>query len=159
MISITWTSGSRILNLYQFWDAIKNWTVRYWNISIKRIWGSKKQYAHFSKQIWIEASIAGWPAGDHRRFGSLIIHLIFHLRSEDEIIIPEPLYATISAFLKAGNIRVRPIPTDFWKWIYVAFHWWIWESHQRKTKTILICNPNNPTGYATAMRNWTDWRK
>lgn len=65
----------------------------------------------------------------------------------DEVIIPEPLYANYNGFAEAGNIVVKPItscidngyalpPID-------AFRAQI----TPKTRAILICNPNNPTGY------------
>lgn len=65
----------------------------------------------------------------------------------DEIIIPEPFYANYNGFAVNSGVVVRPIPsfihdgfalppiTEFEKVI------------TEKTKAIMICNPNNPTGY------------
>jgi len=65
----------------------------------------------------------------------------------DEIIIPEPFYANYNGFATSNNVTVVPVVSkiddgfalpkieDFEKLI------------TSKTKAILICNPNNPTGY------------
>ena len=65
----------------------------------------------------------------------------------DEVIIPEPLYANYEGFAVEVGVNVVPITSqldngfalppieDFEKHI------------TPKTKAILICNPNNPTGY------------
>ena len=65
----------------------------------------------------------------------------------DEIIIPEPLYANYNGFANAGNIVVKPIPstidTDFALPPIEAFE----QAITPRTRAIMICNPNNPTGY------------
>jgi len=65
----------------------------------------------------------------------------------DEIIIPEPMYANYIGFATAGNITVKPIPTS----IETGFALPPIDDFEKaitaKTKAILICNPNNPTGY------------
>jgi aspartate aminotransferase len=65
----------------------------------------------------------------------------------DEVIIPEPFYANYNGFAVAAGIKVVPVTSqiengfalppiaDFEKLI------------TPRTKAILICNPNNPTGY------------
>jgi aspartate aminotransferase len=65
----------------------------------------------------------------------------------DEIIIPEPFYANYNGFATAGNITVVPITSH----IDNGFALPVIEEFEKKitskTKAILICNPNNPTGY------------
>ena len=65
----------------------------------------------------------------------------------DEIIIPEPFYANYNGFSIAGNIQIKPITTSIESGFALppiaAFE----ELITDKTKAILICNPNNPTGY------------
>lgn len=65
----------------------------------------------------------------------------------DEVIIPEPFYANYNGFATSSGVVIKPIfssietgfalppISDFEKMI------------TPKTKAILICNPNNPTGY------------
>lgn len=69
------------------------------------------------------------------------------LNEGDEVIIPEPFYANYNGFACAAGVKVVPITshiengfalppiTDFEKVI------------TNKTKAIIICSPNNPTGY------------
>lgn len=65
----------------------------------------------------------------------------------DEIIIPEPFYANYNGFAINAGIEVKPIfssiDTGFALPPIAEFEKAITE----KTKGILICNPNNPTGY------------
>jgi aspartate aminotransferase len=65
----------------------------------------------------------------------------------DEVIIPEPLYANYNGFAEAGNIVVKPITSSIDNGYALppidAFRAQI----TPKTRAILICNPNNPTGY------------
>jgi aspartate aminotransferase len=69
------------------------------------------------------------------------------LNPGDEVIIPEPFYANYNGFAVAAGVKVVPITSyiengfalppiaDFEKVI------------TSKTKAIIVCNPNNPTGY------------
>ncbi len=65
----------------------------------------------------------------------------------DEVIIPEPFYANYNGFATNAGIKISPImsgiETGFALPPMEAFEKAITE----RTKAILICNPNNPTGY------------
>lgn len=65
----------------------------------------------------------------------------------DEIIIPEPFYANYNGFGTSAGIRIVPIPSsieDGFKLPEIdAFE----KAITPRTKAIMICNPNNPTGY------------
>ena len=65
----------------------------------------------------------------------------------DEIIIPEPFYANYNGFAISAGIKVVPITshidTSFALPSIEAFE----QAVTPKTKAIMICNPNNPTGY------------
>ena len=66
---------------------------------------------------------------------------------QDEIIVPEPFYANYNGFLIASGVKVVPVrsaidnnfalpPVEEFEKLITS-----------KTRGIIICNPNNPTGY------------
>ena len=65
----------------------------------------------------------------------------------DEVIVPEPFYANYNGFATEANINIVPvtssIDTGFALPPIADFE----KKITPKTKAILICNPNNPTGY------------
>jgi aspartate aminotransferase len=65
----------------------------------------------------------------------------------DEVLIPEPFYANYNGFAVAAGVIVKPITSS----IENDFALPPIEEFEKfmtpKTKGILICNPNNPTGY------------
>ncbi len=65
----------------------------------------------------------------------------------EEIIIPEPLYANYIGFSRGGNIGLKPIVTKFEQNFALPSVEEFERTITPNTKAILICNPNNPTGY------------
>lgn len=65
----------------------------------------------------------------------------------DEVLIPEPLYANYLGFACEAGVRVVAVPSSIEDGFALpptdVFARYITD----KTKAILICNPNNPTGY------------
>lgn len=65
----------------------------------------------------------------------------------EEVIIPEPFYANYNSFAQLANVVVKPITAD----IKNGFALPPIEEFEKiitpKTKGIVVCNPNNPTGY------------
>jgi aspartate aminotransferase len=65
----------------------------------------------------------------------------------DEVIIPEPFYANYNGFAVQAGVIVKPITST----IDTGFALPPIEDFEKvitaKTKAIIICNPNNPTGY------------
>jgi len=77
--------------------------------------------------------------------------LLFALGSimdpEDEVIIPEPFYANYSAFSAESSARVVPVISNIESGFTLPTIEEFEKAITPKTKAILICNPNNPTGY------------
>jgi aspartate aminotransferase len=69
------------------------------------------------------------------------------LNPGDEVIIPEPFYANYNGFACAAGVKVIPIRSS----IETGFALPPIEDFEKvisdKTKAIIICSPNNPTGY------------
>lgn len=65
----------------------------------------------------------------------------------DEIIIPEPFYANYGAFAAANGISICPVTSSLENQFALPPIAEIEALITPKTKAILICNPNNPTGY------------
>ncbi|NCA79820.1 MAG: pyridoxal phosphate-dependent aminotransferase [Sphingobacteriia bacterium] len=65
----------------------------------------------------------------------------------DEIIVPEPAYANYTAFAIAAGVVVRPIVSSIDEGFVLPPISEFEKLINDKTKGILICNPNNPTGY------------
>lgn len=65
----------------------------------------------------------------------------------DELIVPEPFYANYNGFAISAGVKVRPIIST----IETGFALPPIEEFEKAitpaTKAIMICNPNNPTGY------------
>lgn len=65
----------------------------------------------------------------------------------DEIIIPEPFYANYNGFAINAGIKVVPIPSSIEDGFALPPISEFEKAITPKTKAIIICNPNNPTGY------------
>ena len=65
----------------------------------------------------------------------------------DEVIIPEPFYANYNGFAVEAGVKIVPVTST----IDTGFALPAMEEFERlissRTKAIIICNPNNPTGY------------
>ena len=77
--------------------------------------------------------------------------LIFTINSitdpGDEIIIPEPFYANYNGFSKLANVEIKPVISNIKNGFRLPEITSFEKTITKKTKAILICNPNNPTGY------------
>jgi aspartate aminotransferase len=65
----------------------------------------------------------------------------------DEVIIPEPFYANYNGFATNAGIKVKPIVSDIESGFALPPMSAFEQAITEKTKAILVCNPNNPTGY------------
>ena len=69
------------------------------------------------------------------------------LNPGDEIIIPEPAYANYMAFAISVGATIRTVATSIEDGFALPNVEKFEELINERTKGILICNPNNPTGY------------
>jgi aspartate aminotransferase len=65
----------------------------------------------------------------------------------DEVIIPEPFYANYNGFAVAAGVNVVPITSHIENGFALPSIAEFENKVTSKTKAIVICNPNNPTGY------------
>ncbi|PKP32960.1 MAG: aspartate aminotransferase [Bacteroidetes bacterium HGW-Bacteroidetes-16] len=66
---------------------------------------------------------------------------------DDEVIIPEPFYANYNGFAMNAGIRVVPILSSIESGFALPPIEEFEKNITPRTKAILVCNPNNPTGY------------
>ena len=134
---------------YQFWEAIKKIDRKVLEYSPSNGFEEVRiKYAQFFQKKYgltnlLPDDLMVTTGGSE----ALLFTLFSVLDADDEIIIPEPLYANYIGFSKSGNIKVRPIPTSFDNAFALPSIDEFEKVINEKTKAILICNPNNPTGY------------
>lgn len=105
----------------------------------------KKLTGYYSKsgiQITTDEIIITTGASEAILFG-----LMACMDPGDEIIIPEPFYANYNAFAVEVGVIVRPITSTIDSGFALPSIAEFEKAITPKTKGILICNPNNPTGY------------
>ena len=77
----------------------------------------------------------------------------------DEVIIPEPFYTNYNGFAVEAGVKVVPITSEIEKDFELPPIDSIAEKITNKTRAIIICNPNNPTGYVYSKEELESLRK
>ena len=80
------------------------------------------------------------------------------LNPGDEIIVPEPAYANYMAFAISAGAVIRTVTTTIEEGFSLPKVEKFEELINERTKAILICNPNNPTGYLYTRREMNQIR-
>lgn len=80
------------------------------------------------------------------------------LNPGDEIIIPEPAYANYMAFAISVGAKIRTIATTIEEGFSLPKVEKFEELINERTRAIMICNPNNPTGYLYTRREMNQIR-
>lgn len=78
---------------------------------------------------------------------AIIITMMTCLNPGDEVIIPEPFYANYNGFACQSDVVVKPILSHIENGFALPPIAEFEKVITDKTKAIIICNPNNPTGY------------
>jgi aspartate aminotransferase len=124
------------------------------NISLKVI-----EYSHSAGNESYRKKLAGYYQGlgidiDHTNMivtagGSeaVLFALMTCLNPGDEVITPEPFYANYNGFATTAGVTVVPVTSYIKDDFALPPIEEIEKKITPKTKGIIICNPNNPTGY------------
>jgi aspartate aminotransferase len=78
---------------------------------------------------------------------AITIGFLSCLNPGDEIIIPEPFYANYNGFATSAGVKVVPVTSTIESGFALPPIGEFEKLITPKTKGIVICNPNNPTGY------------
>ncbi len=80
--------------------------------------------------------------------GSEAIHFTFSVIADvgDEIIVPEPFYTNYNGYASFAGLKIVPLPLSIEDGFRLPPIAAIEEKITPKTKAILVCSPNNPTG-------------
>ena len=112
-----------------------------------------KYYAHYDIELSVDDIIITTGGSE-----AVLFAFLSCLNPGDEIIVPEPAYANYMAFAISAGAKIRTISTT----IEVGFALPAVEKFEElineHTRAILICNPNNPTGYLYTRREMNQIR-
>jgi aspartate aminotransferase len=78
---------------------------------------------------------------------AILFALMSCLNPGEEVITPEPFYANYSGFATTAGIKIVPVTSYIKEDFALPPITEIEKKITKKTKGIIVCNPNNPTGY------------
>ncbi|MFH2096120.1 MAG: pyridoxal phosphate-dependent aminotransferase [Bacteroidota bacterium] len=106
----------------------------------------REKLAGYYKKVGIDVSAADMIITNGGS-EAIIFAFMTCINPGDEVIIPEPFYANYNGFAITAGVEVKPVTSN----IMSDFALPPIEEFEKlispKTKGIVICNPNNPTGY------------
>jgi len=117
------------------------------------------EYSHSAGNETYRRKLAGFyrERGINVEYTDLLITtggseaILFALNScvnpREEVITPEPFYANYNGFATSAGIKIVPVTSHIDKDFALPPISEIEKKITAKTKGIIICNPNNPTGY------------
>lgn len=130
----------------EFWDGIHNFkekTLAYSNSAGTAELREKaaQKYADYGIEVCAE-NILVTTAGSE----ALSIAIGTICDDDDEIIVPEPMYANYIGFAASMGVKVVPLHTKIEDNFALPPSQEFEKVITPKTKAIIVCNPNNPTG-------------
>lgn len=78
---------------------------------------------------------------------AIVFTMLASLNPDDEIIVPEPFYANYNGFATEAGAKIVTVASSIEDDFALPQISEIEKRINERTKAILICNPNNPTGY------------
>lgn len=128
-------------------DAVRNYGEKVVEYSHSAgILSFRKKLVEYYKKYNIELSpddiIVGAGASE-----AILFAMNSCLDPDDEIIIPEPYYANYNGFAVNAGVKVKPIFSSIDSGFALPPIAEFEKAISEKTRAIMICNPNNPTGY------------
>ncbi|NLJ07952.1 MAG: pyridoxal phosphate-dependent aminotransferase [Sphingobacteriales bacterium] len=131
----------------EYWTAVRNFSnkvLEYSHSAGNESYRRKLAEYYKSYQINVEYSDILITTG-----GSEAVLFGFYacMNPGDEVIIPEPFYTNYNAFAIMAGVKIRPITAYIENGFALPPISEFEKLITPKTKAILICNPNNPTGY------------
>ena len=112
-----------------------------------------KYYAHYDIELSVDDIIITTGGSE-----AVLFAFLSCLNPGDEIIVPEPAYANYMAFAISAGAKIRTISTTFEDGFALPAVEKFEELINEHTRAILICNPNNPTGYLYTRREMNQIR-
>jgi aspartate aminotransferase len=106
----------------------------------------RRKFAEFYKKIGVDLNyrdILVTTGGSE----AITLTLLTCLNAGDEIIVPEPFYANYFSFATAADVKVIPVISSIENGFALPPISEFEKKITQKTRAIIICNPNNPTGY------------
>ncbi len=106
----------------------------------------RRKFAEFYKKLGIGLSyedILVTTGGSE----AITLTLLTCLNAGDEIVVPEPFYANYFSFATASDVKVVPVVSKIENGFALPPIAEFEKKITERTKAIIICNPNNPTGY------------
>lgn len=106
----------------------------------------RKKLTEYYKSVGIEIN-AGEIIVTTGGSEAILFAMLSCLDPGDEVIIPEPFYANYNGFAVAAGVKVVPVTSYIDNGFALPPISELEKKITPRTKAILICNPNNPTGY------------
>ncbi len=131
----------------EYWNAVKNYSEKVLAYSHSAGTESyRRKLAEYYSRYDIEVDytdIVVTNGGSE----AVLFGFLACLNPGDEIIIPEPFYTNYNGFAVTAGVKIVPVTSYIDNGFALPPISRFEEKITEKTKAILICNPNNPTGY------------